>query len=106
MKVVLKKHIPAKGYPLTDKDYEECHKYATRMEIKKFGIHHFHKLGILIPQHPHELLGRNLPSGEIDVSRIVPPHPKWEREEVIYHEKKEAECIARKKRKRLLKKQR
>ena len=95
----LKSHIPARGYPLTSKDYEECHKFATQQEIKKFGIHKFHRLGILIPQHSHELLGSNKPDGEIDVSMIVPKHPLWEREEVRYHEQKEAECLEKKRRK-------
>lgn len=98
IKYKLKRHIPIKGYPLTSKDYEDCHKFATRQEIKKFGIHKFHKLGILIPLHQHELLGTNKPSGEIDVSMIVPKHPFWEREEVAYHEKQEVECLKKKRR--------
>lgn len=96
MKYKVKKHISTEGYPLNSKDYAECHKFATQQEIKKFGIHHFHKLGILIPQHPTELLGTNKPSGKLYVSSIVPSNPHWEREEVAYHEEQESLCLKRK----------
>jgi hypothetical protein len=95
-KYILKKHIPERGFPLINEFYDECHRFATKQEIKKYGIHKFHKIGILIPQHPHELLGTNKPSRRTYVSEIVPEKPEWEREEVGYHEDQEALCIERK----------
>ncbi len=90
-----KKH-PAHVYPLTNKYYLECHKFATQQEIKKFGLHHFHQLGGLIPSHPDELLGDNTRRGKIYVSMVVPENPHWKREEVRYHEEQEAICIKKK----------
>ena len=89
----LKKHIEAKGYPLTSENYTECHREATRKEIEKFGLHKFHKLGILIPQHPKDLLGTNDIKGNIYISLLV---PEKYREEVEYHEKCESKCLRRK----------
>jgi len=90
------KHVHINGYPVTSKYYPECHLKATRDEIKKFGIHKFRQLGILIPLHPKEYLGSNDVHGNLFVSKIV---PKKFREEVAYHECVESRCLLRKRKK-------
>ncbi len=111
MKYKIKKHIIERGYPigspkyeirhattypLTDKNFLECHAEASKKEKKKFGTRKFHSLTRLIHSYRNELLGDNSITGKIYISSIVPEYPLWKRNEVAYHEQQEATCLKKK----------
>ncbi len=91
-KYKLKKHIPAKGYPLTDPNFDICHHYANMMEIKKYGYHQFHKINILYIKHPNQLLATHSSHGKITLASFL---PKEYIQEIKDHERWELECQQR-----------
>ena len=91
---MLKKHIKAKGYPLTDPSYPVAHMLASREELHKFGKTGYDKLNTISKHHPAELLGTHH-GHRIDISKIVPPKL---RPEVRYHEKEEIKWMRKLKR--------
>lgn len=86
---MLKKRIPAKGYPLTDPTYPVAHMIASKEELHKFGKSGYEKLNTISKQYPNQLLGTHH-GNHIDISKIVPTAL---RPEVKYHEKREIEWM-------------
>src|SRR3989304_6455687 len=91
-KYILKKKLPLRPY---SKEESECHKYATKKEIEKFGIKKFRKVMVLIPQNPDDMIGENTHKN-IYISKVVPEKPAFLREEIYYHEKMEQMCLKNK----------
>lgn len=87
------KSLSDQGFPTHDPSYHKAHIQANIAEQKRFGKKSFHELEKLDRKFgKHELAGKNLPSGKIEVSKKV---PKKYREEVEYHEKIENKNLRR-----------
>lgn len=83
-----------KSFPTHAKGYKEAHEKANKAEEKKFGKENFKKLEKIDRRvSKHELVGKNLKSGKIEVSRKV---PKDLRKEVAFHEKVENKILRKK----------
>jgi len=84
-----------KGFPTHAKKYKEAHEKANKAEKKKYGQKQFKEIEKFDRKlHKHELSGKNLKSGKIEISKKVPA--KY-REEVAYHEKVENKKLRKKK---------
>ena len=83
-KYVLRPRLSDKGFPQSSKFYKEAHQAADKAEKKAFPIDYekMKKVDAKIPKH--ELAGKNLPNGKLEVSKKV---PKPYRNEVALHEK-------------------
>src|SRR5271165_4429959 len=86
----VKDKLSDSGYPTHDKDYPTAHEAASKAEKKKFpkGYKKLKKLDESLPKH--ELAGKNLKSGKLEVSKRVPPN---RRSEVAYHERVESKKL-------------
>lgn len=93
---MLKKRIPAKGYPLTDPTYPVAHMLASKEELHMFGKTGYEKLNVISQHHKKELLGTHH-GNHIDISKVVPSSL---RSEVRFHEKREIEWMKRLKKRR------
>ena len=83
----VKSTLDDKGFPTHSKRYLSAHHEANKEEEKKFGKKAFKKLEEIDRKvGKHELVGKNLKSGKIEVSKKV---PKPLRKEVAFHEKVE-----------------
>ena len=89
-KYVLKPRIDDNGFPTHNPHYQFAHQKAEKLEKAKFpkGYEQLKKLDAKLPKH--ELIGKNLKSGKIEVSKKV---PKKLRKEVAFHEWKESQFI-------------
>lgn len=84
-----------KGFPTHARKYKEAHKDANRAEKKAFGEKSFRELEKIDSRlGKHELIGKNLKSGKIEISKKV---PEKLRKEVAYHEKVENKILRKKK---------
>jgi len=93
------KKLSEKGFPVHEKKYATAHAKANAAEKKKFGKKAFKELAKLDEKagHKHKLIGKNLKSGKLEVSKSV---PKRFRDEVAYHEKVENDILTAKKKRR------
>ncbi|MDE2024874.1 MAG: hypothetical protein KGJ07_00095 [Patescibacteria group bacterium] len=91
-KYVVKPRLTDKGFPTHSKFYNSAHEEASKAEKAKFptGYNHLKDMDRRVSKH--ELLGKNLKSGKIEVSQKVPP--KYRRE-VAFHEQVENKAIKR-----------
>jgi len=89
-----KDKISDKGYPQQSKKYPSAHEAADKEEKKRFpkGYKAMKKVDAKLPKH--ELAGKNLKSGKLEVSKRVPTHL---RKEVAFHEKVESDKLRGKK---------
>lgn len=84
-----------KGYPEHTKEYKYAHEKAVKAEKRKYGKTQFKKMSKVDSKlSKHELAGKNLKSGKIEVSKKV---PKKFRGEVAYHEKVESKILRKNK---------
>ncbi len=84
-----------KGFPTHSKDYKNAHRKANKAEEKKFGKKSFKALEKIDRKvGKHELVGKNLKSGKIEVSKKV---PKKLRKEVAFHEETENKILRKRK---------
>lgn len=86
---MIKKRIPAKGYPLTSPYYSVAHMLSSKEELHKFGRKDYNRLNAIAEKHPRELLGTHH-GNKVIISSIV---PKSLRAEVRFHEKRELELM-------------
>lgn len=92
-KVVSK--LSDKGFPTHSSHYQQAHKKANKAEKEKFGVKQFKKLEKIDKSvRKHELVGKNLKNGKIEISKKVPASL---RNEVAYHEKVENKNLRSKK---------
>lgn len=86
----IKKKLNDKGYPTHAKDYPTAHEEASKAEKKKFpkGYKALKKMDYKLPKH--ELAGKNLRSGKVEVSKKVPAN---RRAEVAFHEHVESQKL-------------
>lgn len=91
-KYVVKPRLTDSSFPTHDEFYKEAHRIATKFEKRKYpkGFEELKHLDMKVSKH--ELIGKNLKSGKIEVSKRV---PKRLRNEVVYHEHIEHENIMR-----------
>lgn len=88
---VLERKLNDKGFPTHSSKYQEAHRKANEAEEKKYGKKSFKVLERLDKKvSKHELIGKNLKRGKLEVSKKV---PKRYREEVAYHEEIENENL-------------
>lgn len=92
-KVVSK--LSQNGFPINQKGYPAAHAQANKAEKARFTERRFNELEGAVHKagRDHTLIGKNLPSGKIEVSKEVPP--KF-RDEVAYHEMIEGRILRRK----------
>lgn len=94
IKYELKDKLTTKGFPYQEPGYRTAHEEASKAEKKKFGKKSYNKLKKMDEEFPvGELIGKNLKSGKIEVSRKV---PKPLRQEVAYHETVENKILLKK----------
>lgn len=88
-----------KGFPVhPKKDYERAHRKANVAEKKEFGAKSYDYLKTFDRNlSKHELAGKNLKSGKIQVSKRVPQRL---RKEVAFHESTESDILRQSKRKK------
>lgn len=79
----LEKEISDKGFPRSEKRYEAAHKQADIQEKKDFPKGYEEMKHVDARLGRHELSGKNLKGGKIEVSEKV---PKKLRQEVAEHE--------------------
>jgi hypothetical protein len=86
--------LSQKGFPVHAKGIEEAHEKANKAEEKRFGKQ-FAQLEPFLQRagHQHTLIGKNLPSGKLEVAKSVPP--KF-RNEVAFHEEVENHYLRKK----------
>lgn len=96
-KYYLKDRLKDSGFPTHSSFYQNAHRKAEKLEKKKFpdGYEAMKKIDEKLKKH--ELAGKNLKSGKIEVSKKV---PKKFRNEVAYHEKMESKFIKQAKKKK------
>jgi len=88
-KIKMVKKLTDKGFPVHNKHYETAHRYASKIEKKKFpkGYEKLkkleHKLG------KHELMAKSTKSGKTEMERKYKPF----KNEFQLHEKKENKKI-------------
>jgi len=84
--------LKEKGFPTSSPKYREAHSEASTAEKKKYpaGYQKLKRLDKKVPQG--QLIGKNLKSGKVEVSKRV---PKPLRGEVAFHEKFENKAIKR-----------
>lgn len=83
-----------KGFPKNDSRYPSAHEKADKAEKKRFGAKSYNELKKIDEKlQPHELAGKNLKSGKIEVSKKIPS--KY-RKEIAYHEKIENRNLRKK----------
>jgi hypothetical protein len=91
----LVRELTSKGFPTHSADYAQAHRKANKAEEKQFGKRAFNKLEKYVKgSSKHELIGKNLKSGKLEVSKKV---PKKMREEVAYHEEVENKILRKRK---------
>lgn len=82
------------GFPTHSKGYRKAHRAANKAEKKEFGEESFNALNKIAKRMgKHELEGKNLRSGKIEVSDKVPARF---RPEVAFHERFENRLLRRK----------
>lgn len=96
-KYVVKSRLTDSGFPTHDRHYASAHAEASKAEKQKFPKGYSHLKDMDRKVNKHELLGKNLKNGKIEVSSKVPP--KYRRE-VAFHEITENKAIKRIERKR------
>lgn len=94
MKYKVVKKLEDKGFPTHDKKYHSAHEEADKKEKKKFGKDYESMKKVDSKLSKHELAGKNLKSGKLEVSSKV---PKKYRKEVSYHEEMENKILSKKK---------
>lgn len=83
------------GFPTHSDRYGNAHEKANRAEKAQFGSKSYDALGRVDKGlKKHELAGKNLKSGKIEVSKKV---PKKLRDEVAFHEGIESKALRKKK---------
>lgn len=89
----LKSKLTDSGYPTHSKKYKTAHEEASKDEKKDFprGYEKLKKMDYNAGKH--ELLGKHIKSGEIEVSKKVPPKL---RKEVAFHEHDEKKRMTKK----------
>jgi hypothetical protein len=90
----LAKDLTDKHFPVHTKGYAAAHEEADKEEKKAFGKKTYEalkKVGNKLKKH--ELEGKNLKSGELEVSVKV---PKKLRKEVAFHEEVESKILKKK----------
>lgn len=91
----IKEKLTDEGFPTHSPRYKSAHRDANRAEKKKFGKKAFKELEKIDRKlSKHELAGKNLKSGKIEVSKKV---PKKFRKEVVFHEEVENKILRKKK---------
>lgn len=91
----LKPSIKEKGYPTASKSYKAAHEKASAAEKRKYPRGYDKLKGMDIRAgRKHELLAKSTPTGEIEISKKVPPKL---RKEVAFHEKVESKEIKKNK---------
>ncbi len=84
-----------KGFPRDKNDYLEAHKMANKKEKSAYGKRPFKQLERIDDKlSKHELAGKNLKTGKLEVSKRV---PKKLRSEVAYHEEVENKILRKRK---------
>lgn len=84
-----------KKFPTHSSDYPQAHRKANEAEEKAYGKRGFKQLERIDRKlAKHELAGKNLRTGKLEVSKKV---PKKYRDEVAYHEEVENKILRRKK---------
>ncbi len=79
------------GFPTHSNKYHSAHRKANRAEKAEFGTPSFDAMNkVVAGLKKHELAGKNLKSGKIEVSKKV---PKKYRAEVALHEEVESKAI-------------
>ena len=90
----VKKTLKDEGFPThPKKPYEKAHKKANEVEKKTFPNGYAKMKTVDAKLGKHELAGKNLKSGKIEVSEKV---PKSLRKEVAVHEKVENKLLRKK----------
>lgn len=83
------------GFPTHSRDYDSAHRKANKAEKEQFGTRSFKAMEKVDSRlKKHELAGKNLKSGKIEVSEKV---PKKLRAEVALHEAVESKALRKKK---------
>lgn len=96
-KYYLKDRLKDSGFPTHNPFYQIAHRKAEKLEKQKFPTGYEKMKSIDAKLSKHELAGKNLRSGKIEVSKKV---PKQYRKEVAYHERMENKFIKEEERKR------
>jgi hypothetical protein len=88
--------IPAKGYPINQKDWKYAHAQAQEAEAKEYGDNKFYALEQSIKKKipKGELAGSNTPEGKLIAHKKLNPD---EQRQTLYHEKVEMEILTGKK---------
>jgi len=87
--------LSEKGFPVDAKGYSSAHEKANKEEKGQFGERQFSQLEPLVKRagRSHTLIGKNLPTGLVEVSKKVPG--KY-RNEVAFHEEVENHILRKK----------
>ncbi len=95
MKIV--KKLTDKGFPKSSKFYKEAHSEADNKERRRYPRAYANMKIVDKRLAKHELAGKNLKSGKIEISSKV---PKKDRKDVALHERTENKAIKRMEHKR------
>lgn len=91
----IKSRLTDKGFPTHSKRYANAHEQADKAEKKKFGKKDYDEMKKVDAKlAKHELAGKNLKSGKLEVSKKV---PIAHRKQVAFHEMVENKKLKRKK---------
>lgn len=83
------------GFPTHSKRYPKAHERASKAERQAYGKKQFEELGnVDRGMKKHQLAGKNLKSGKLEVSKQIPSKM---RPEVAYHESVESKILRGKK---------
>jgi len=91
-KYTIVKNLRAKGWPTSNKSYQEAHEIADSKEKKKYGKSYEYMKKVDSKLKKGQLAGKNTKTGKIEVSAKV---PKKYRPEVALHERTEYNVLTR-----------